>query len=104
MTALADYSVKMEQYFQDNRNYGIANAACPVVVAAASPYFSFTCAVGGATPSTSYLASASSIAGALGTANGDYTYTINQSNTKASIKFEGSAVIKNCWLVKGNEC
>jgi type IV pilus assembly protein PilE len=103
MAALADYSVKMEQYFQDNRNYGVANSACPVA-AAASQYFTYTCTVGAATPSTSYLASANSIAGALGAANGDYSYTINQSNTKTSSKYAGSAVTKNCWLVKGSEC
>ena len=76
VAALADYRIKMEQYFQDNRNYGIASAACPVSVSS-SKYFIFSCTVGSNTPSVSYVASATSIAGALGTASGDYTYTIN---------------------------
>ncbi|WP_238342798.1 type IV pilin protein [Polaromonas vacuolata] len=103
MAALADYSVKMEQYFQDNRNYGSANTACPVT-AANSLYFVYSCQVGATTPSDSYIATASSIAGALGTTAADYRYTINQSNAKTSNRFEGATLSKNCWLVKGNEC
>jgi type IV pilus assembly protein PilE len=103
MAALADYSVKMEQYFQDNRHYGTADGNCPVA-AASSQYFTYSCTVGVATPSVSYLASAISIAGALGATVGDYTYTIDQSNNKASSKFKGLKVVKSCWLVKGTEC
>lgn len=106
VAALPDYRVKMEQYFQDNRNYGSADAACPVAVAV-SKYFTYTCLVGSATPSVAYTASATSIAGSLGSATGDYTYTINQANAKATTKFKGtaySAGTKNCWLIRGNEC
>jgi type IV pilus assembly protein PilE len=101
MASLADYRVKMEQYFQDNRNYGTAGAACSVP-APASQYFTYSCLVG--TPSTSFAATATSIAGALGSAAGAYTYSINESNTKSTSKFKGSAVTKSCWLIRGNEC
>lgn len=103
MTGLADYRIKLEQYFQDNRNYGTASSACPVTVAA-SAYFSFSCAVGSASPTTAYTATATSVAGALGAAVGDYTYTINESNAKSTTKFQGAAVTKTCWLMRGSEC
>lgn len=101
--ALADYRIKMEQYFQDNRNYGTANGPCPVA-ASPSQYFTYTCAVGSATPTVAYTATATSIAAALGTAAGDYTYAINESNTKSTAKFKGASVSKACWLMRGNEC
>jgi type IV pilus assembly protein PilE len=103
MAALADYSIKMEQYFQDNRNYGTSSGSCPVVVTN-SKYFLFTCTVGAATPSNAYTASATSIAGALGSATGDYTFSIDQVNAKSTSKFKGAAVTKSCWLIKGDEC
>lgn len=106
VVALADYRVKMEQYFQDNRNYGPASASCPVAVAD-SKYFTYSCLVGAATPSVTYTATATSIAGALGSATGDYTYTIDQTNVKSTTRFKGTAYaagVKNCWLIRGSEC
>lgn len=103
VASLADYRVKMEQYYQDNRNYGTASAACAVVVAS-SPYFTYTCVVGSATPTVAYTATATSIAGALGTTAGDYTYSITEANAKSTTKFKGGSVTKACWLVKGSEC
>lgn len=103
VSALADYRVKMEQYFQDNRNYGTASSACPVATPS-SQYFTFTCTVGTETPSVSYVATATSIAGALGSGAGDYTYSINEANVKSTAKFKGAAVAKMCWLIRGSEC
>lgn len=106
LAALADYRVKMEQYFQDNRHYGSAGGNCPVAFTN-TKYFSYTCLVGAATPSVVYTATATSIAGALGNATGDYSYTIDQANTKSTLKFKGtsySAGSKNCWLIGGSEC
>lgn len=103
LAALADYRIKMEQYFQDNRNYGAASGNCPVTVTT-SKYFVFTCTVGATTPSVSYIATATSKAGALGTATGDYTLAVDQTNAKSTSKFKGATVTKSCWLVKGGEC
>jgi type IV pilus assembly protein PilE len=102
LAALGDYRVKMEQYFQDNRNYGTANAACPVALAA-STYFTYSCTVGAATPTVSYTATATSIAG-VGRTAGDYAYTIDEANAKGTTKFKGAAVTKTCWLIRGSEC
>jgi type IV pilus assembly protein PilE len=103
LASLADYRVKMEQYFQDNRNYGAAGGSCPVAVPA-SQNFTFACLVGNSTPSAAYTATATSIAGALGAATGDYTYSINETNAKTSARFKGAAVAKGCWLIRGSEC
>lgn len=103
IAGLPEFSIKMEQYFQDNRNYGTANASCPVTISP-SKYFTFTCTVGSATPTTTYIVTASSVIGALGAATGDYTYTLNQANTKATIKYKGATVSKSCWLIRGSEC
>ena len=103
VNGLADYRVRMEQYFQDNRNYGAANAACPVVVVA-TKNFTFACTAGAAAPTVTYVATASSVAGSLGGAAGSYTYTVNQSNARATTSFKGTAVAKACWLIKGDEC
>lgn len=103
IATLPDYASKMEQYFQDNRNYGTASSACPVTVAT-SKYFNFSCTVGATTPTTSFTATATSIAGTLGSSPGDYTYTIDQSNNKVTTKFQGGTVTNSCWLIKGNEC
>jgi type IV pilus assembly protein PilE len=103
MNGLADYRVRMEQYFQDNRNYGVASAACPIPVGI-SKNFTFACTAGAATPTVTYVATATSIAGSLGAAAGDYTYTVDQSNARATTKFKGAGVAKACWLIKGDEC
>lgn len=103
VAALADYRVKMEQYFQDNRNYGTANGSCPVTITA-SQYFTYSCLVGSATPSVAYTATATSIAGSVGAAAGDYTYSINEANAKSTGKFKGALVSKSCWLIRGSEC
>lgn len=103
MNGLSDYRVRMEQYFQDNRNYGVAGAACPVTVVA-TKNFTFTCVAGAATPTVTYIATAASVAGSLGSAAGSYTYTVDQSNARATTSFKSAAVTKSCWLIKGEEC
>jgi len=103
LASLADYRIRMEQYFQDNRNYGAANSACPVALPT-SPYFTFSCTTGSTTPTGSYTATATSISGTLGAATGDYTYTLNETNTKSTTKFKGSSVTKSCWIIRGGEC
>ena len=103
LSALADYRIKMEQSFQDNRNYGIAGAACPVATAV-SQYFTYSCLVGSGSPSVAYTVTATSIASALGSATGDYTYSLNETNAKSTGKFKGATVSKTCWLMRGTEC
>jgi len=99
---MADFRIRVEQHYQDNRNYGTAGGACGPAQPT-STYFNITCLAG--SPAQTYTITASSLAGqGLGTSVGDYTYTIIESNAKATTKFKGSAVAKSCWLVKGTEC
>lgn len=99
---LADYRIKLEQYYQDNRNYGTASGNCGPTLPT-SQYFTFSCLAGN--PAQTYTTTASSKAGqGLGTSADNYTYTITETNTKSTTKFKGTAVTKACWLVKGSEC
>jgi type IV pilus assembly protein PilE len=104
-TNLSDYRVKMEQYYQDNRNYG--TAACADVAggpswAAFTPsnakYFGYACALTNAGQGYTITATGST-ASAVG-----HIYSINQSGTQATTKFKNSVVAKTCWMSKGDEC
>jgi type IV pilus assembly protein PilE len=104
-TNLADYRVKMEQYYQDNRNYG--TAACADIAGGPSwanfapanaKYFGYACALTNAGQGYTITATGST-ARAIG-----HTYTVNHSNTQATTSFKGSAVVKTCWMAKGDEC
>lgn len=100
---LAQYRIDLEQYYQDNRNYGVASAAC-TRAAPSSTTFTYSCVVGAA-PADTFTAKAESKAGqGLGSAAGDYTYTITESNVRSTTKFGSSVVSKSCWTIKGTEC
>jgi len=106
--ALSDFRVKMEQYYQDNRNYGgaqCADAGPPSWSAGngtlnygAAQFFTYGCALSGGGQGYTVTATGSS-----GRAVG-HNYTVNHSNTRATTQFKGTAVAKSCWLVKGSEC
>ena len=115
-SALADYRVRLEQYYQDNRNYGVATKICGDrndngvtsdagdVALPTSRYFSFSCPVG-ATNQT-YIAAAANVAGQGLGAAGSYRFTIDQANTRQTTAFTGAAGLPvNCWLTKkGDTC
>jgi type IV pilus assembly protein PilE len=105
--ALSDYRVKMEQYFQDNKNYGTTNGgACangtnPPSWANFTPqnqkYFTYGCT----TTVTGYTLTAT---GAGGKAIG-HVYTVNDQGQQATTQFKGQTMSgKKCWLMRGNEC
>lgn len=109
---MADLRVKMEQYYQDNRNYGAAQCADSgppawsqgngtLIYSGAQPgreLFAFTCALlaGG----QDYRITAT---GARERALG-HTYTINGANQRTTTWFKGVSVTSGCWRVKGDEC
>jgi type IV pilus assembly protein PilE len=112
-TNLSDLRVKMEQYYQDNRNYGntgdtvCANTATNPpswngFAPAGARYFSFSCALTGSsgTGNQSYTLTAT---GSAGRAVG-HTYTITQDNLQTTTVFKGGAVTKSCWVSRGSEC
>jgi len=104
---LSDYRLKMEQYYQDNRNYG--GSACADGTGApgwsnfapnGARNFGYGCAVTGSGQGYTITAT-----GKTGTASAGHVYTLDQANLQATTSFKGAAVSgKNCWLVKGSEC
>lgn len=99
---LADVRVKMEQHYQDNRNYGSTGTNCGFTMPV-SQYFSITCETSNS--AQNYTVTASSRTGkGLGAASA-YTYTIDHLNNKATTSFKGvSQSGKSCWLISGSEC
>ncbi|TFY97036.1 type IV pilin protein [Ramlibacter humi] len=104
---LSEYRVKLEQYFQDFRNFGTTDGGdCANGTGAPSwntfspadaKYFKLTCKVVG----EGYLLTATGIAGNVK----NDVFTIDQDGHKQTTVFKGvSAVHDRCWLVKGAEC
>jgi len=90
--ALSDYRVKMEQYYQDNRNYGVAGCADVNPPSwngfAAQKYFTFDCRLLGGGQQYTITAT-----GATGGARG-HTYTLTTTdalNPKHTTSFKGAA-------------
>jgi len=106
---LADLRVKMEQYYQDNRNYGTAGGSCGVAMptAPAAKYFTYTCALGTDAGDTagdqSYRLTAT---GNASEGMSGYAFNIDQSNNKQTTAFIGaSGLPASCWLMrKGDTC
>jgi type IV pilus assembly protein PilE len=95
---LGGYRVQMEQFYQDNRNYGAAGCGATVPV---PKNFTFTCATGNA--GQSYIARAT---GAGKTAG--FIFTIDQANvrqtTSAPTGWGLAAMPANCFLVRKGSC
>lgn len=109
-SALSDLRIKMEQSFQDNRNYSnyvvgdggtdscnrLPDATTSAI--ADAKYFTYTCT----TAATTYTITATG----LGDLNA-FIYTLNQSNTKQTVGLKAGwgTVPANCWIVsKGGSC
>lgn len=101
---LATYRVSMEQWYQDNRNYGVAT--CGVIPAADSfKYFTFSC-----TPTVtggSVQAYTAALSGKAGTAVAGFTFTIDNANVHATTAAPSGwgPTSTSCWIVrKGGGC
>jgi type IV pilus assembly protein PilE len=81
-TALSDFRVRMEQFYQDNRRYDGGGLNGCGVAAPNSQYFTFACAPGAA-PSQTYTITATGVANQGLT---DFIYTLNQNNVRATTK------------------
>lgn len=98
VTTLGTHRVRMEQYFQDNRNYGATAPTCGLAVPT-NARFTYTCVVG-ATLQTYTLTAT----GNTGSNVAGYTYRINHTGTQTTTQYKGNAVTKNCWVIRGSEC
>lgn len=101
---LADARIKMEQFYQDSRNYGVTTTTTCGATLPATANFAYSCATSGS--AQAFVVTATSQTGkGIGSTAGDYTYTIDQSNAKTTTKYQGSAQTgKSCWLISGTEC
>jgi type IV pilus assembly protein PilE len=107
--ALSDYRIKMEQYFQDHRNYGATNCADATgtgswndFASSGSRYFEFSCTLASVNgvAAQGYVVTAT---GRQGRAVGN-EYSLTQDNRKSTSKFKGENSTAACWLLKGDEC
>ncbi|BCL76818.1 pilus biosynthesis protein [Jeongeupia sp. HS-3] len=108
-TYLQDYRAKLEQFYQDNRNYG-TSATCGNdgtanrvnFAPAGLKYFTFSCATSG-TGQQAYTLTAT---GKSGTRADGHIFTANDANVRTTSKFKGGVLspAKQCWLVGGSEC
>ncbi|WP_137937535.1 prepilin-type N-terminal cleavage/methylation domain-containing protein [Chitinivorax sp. B] len=93
---LADYRVKMEVYYQDNRSY--ANAGACGNGAKTGKSFSIACVTGN--NGQTFTATASNLANVGLGAVGTYQFTVNEQNDQRTTAFEGATVPATCWLAK----
>ena len=105
LSTLGETRAKMEQYFLDNRTYVGADAAANLpchatALNAGKKHFDFTC--------TGLTAGAYQVnaAGKATDGMGNFTYTINQANARASrITETGWTGRTSCWVTKkGGVC
>ena len=96
---LATVRVRLEQYYQDNRNYGSSASTCGVTMPT-QPSFSFACTWGAGATSQSFVVTATGLAPAG--MNG-YVYTVDDANAQRTTQFEGATVTAACWLKKRGE-
>lgn len=98
---LSTLRVRLEQFFQDNRNYGSTATACGVAVPA-SDSFDFTCNNGGGSNQT-FLATAN---GKASRNMAGFTFTINHDNQRQTTAFPGATGLpRDCWLLRaGDSC
>lgn len=80
-SALSDFRVRMEQFYQDNRRYDGAGLNGCGAAAPNSKYFTFGCAPDAVVPSQTYVITATGVANE-GLTN--FVYTLNEKNVRAT--------------------
>jgi len=105
-SALSDYRTKMEQYYQDNKNYGTAAKCAADTTAngwngfapAGAKHFTYACATSNSQQSYTVTATGSS-----GSATG-HVYTIDQDGRQGTTQYKGASSSATCWLTNGTTC
>lgn len=94
---LANARIKMEQYFQDNRTYVGADAAGQPCAAKSGQNFDLSCAAPTANAYTITATGKNTGAG--------FTFTVNESNVKATTAVAAGYSTAACWIrKKGGVC
>ncbi len=99
---LSQMHAKMEDYYQNNRNYGAAaclDAGAPAWATFGSVIneFTYTCTLTNTGQGYTITATGSGLVAG-------HTYSIDQAGTQRTTAFKGAAVTKACWLSRGTEC
>jgi type IV pilus assembly protein PilE len=105
---LANYRIKLEQYYQDHRAYAASttDATCGGAAAAALTstelsgeikYFDYSCSITNGSNGQQYTVTAT---GKTGTNVAGYAYTMTDAGTKATTTFAGAAATASCWATK----
>lgn len=96
---LGDLRVQMEKYFMDNRRYDVSGA-CGIDAGAIAAYqadagrtFDYSCAA----TATTYTVTAT---GRAAKGMTGFTYTVNETNTKASSGPTGWTAAATCWATR----
>lgn len=101
-SALGSMRIQMEQYYQDNRNYGSTASACGVPVPAAGKNFTYSCNWGPGASNQSFVITATGTGSMSG-----FVYTINESGARQTNQLPagwGTAPAA-CWVTaKGGGC
>jgi type IV pilus assembly protein PilE len=91
-TALAEYRNRMEQFFLDNRNYGVGT--CGITTPGVFKYYTLTCTLTGF---TGYVVTATGNGTAMG-----FVYTINENNvqrtTGVPVSWNSGSLPVNRWI------
>lgn len=111
-TLLADYRAKLEQYYQDNKNYGSAGGTTCATDATANKwntfiggdYFDIACATKTAAGDATGQSFTVTATGKAGSVTAGYVYTIDQDGAKKTTQFKGVGVTASCWLTKTSTC
>ena len=106
ISTLSDARVRMEQFFQDNRNYngdGLAATTTCGVTFTATNYFTYACV--SSASGQAYVVTAS---GRTPGPMSGFTYTINAANNRTSSIAAGSAwpakSAPTCWITTTSGC
>ncbi len=98
---LSTMRVRLEQFYQDNRNYGSTGAACGNNIGTKNgTAFTFSCNNGGGSAQNFVITATGNAAVGM---NG-YTFTIDETNTRRTTAFPGAAGLPlACWISKKGE-
>ena len=102
---LSTTRVRLEQVFQERRNYGSTAADCSAsgVVLPTGDFFDYSCTWGSSSSSQSFLLTAT---GKTSANMAGFTFTVDQNNLQRTTAFPGAGGLPtNCWLRRqGQTC
>lgn len=91
-SALSTTRVQLEQFFQDNRNYGANGTACGVAMPAVA-HFTLSCNHGPGGTSQGFLMTATG-----GGSMAGHAFTVDHDNRQRTTAFPGLTGTAECWL------